>query len=114
MSESNISRTKQPRFPIEPLLALLQQEGLNGSEGSAGTGDARINNSYLARRTGMNRATFSRYRKEGIPLYEADRVAISLSLHPCLVWPDFHDYHYDQEQSSWTCLSSSSSILQTT
>lgn len=50
-----------------------------------------VSNSYIADRVGVPRATVCRWRREGVPLHQADRIAIALDLHPSNIWPDFHE-----------------------
>ena len=58
------------RLPIEPLL-----ERLSGVDFTA-----------MAIECGLDRRTFLRYRALGVPVAAADRIAVTLGLHPALVW----------------------------
>lgn len=62
----------QPRLPLEPLVARY------------GTV------SGLARALGVARTQASHWRAQGVPLHTADRLAVSVGLHPCEVWPEWH------------------------
>lgn len=46
---------------------------------------------YAAERLGVHRAVVHRWRRRGMTIRDADRVAIALGTHPMLIWPDFHD-----------------------
>lgn len=40
----------------------------------------------MADACGLDRRTFLRYRALGVPVVAADRIAVTLGLHPALVW----------------------------
>ena len=63
-----MARRATPRYPVSAL-------GLNNCE--------------LARRTGFSTRSFCRWIRDGIPLYQADTIAVTLGLHPISVWPDW-------------------------
>lgn len=64
----------EPRVPVEPL---VQKYGTV---------------SALARAVGCDRARFSKWRREGgMPLVWADRLAVSLGMHPIEVWEDWYE-----------------------
>lgn len=45
--------------------------------------------SGLARALGVPRTQASHWRHHGVPLDTADRLAVSVGLHPCEVWEDW-------------------------
>jgi hypothetical protein len=45
-----------------------------------------LSDDEIAFRLGMNRHTIRRWRQKGISLTVGDRVAISLGVHPLLIW----------------------------
>lgn len=47
------------------------------------------NTGTLAELTGYNRRTLVRWRREGIPLEDADRIAVALGLHPASIWSEW-------------------------
>jgi hypothetical protein len=49
------------------------------------------NVSVLARALGCERTLVSKWRNHGLPLVSADRLAVSLGLHPVEVWPDWYE-----------------------
>lgn len=65
-------RPAQPRLPLEPLVA--RHGGVSG----------------LARALGRDRAQVGRWRRQGVTLLSADRIAVALGLHPVEVWPDWY------------------------
>jgi lambda repressor-like predicted transcriptional regulator len=67
-----VPAARQPRLPLEPLVQRC---------GSA---------SALARATGIERTQLARWRRDGVPLDSADRVAIAVGRHPAEVWPDWY------------------------
>ena len=40
----------------------------------------------ISRRVGLSRDTVKKYRSEGVPIFTADQIAISLGVHPCRIW----------------------------
>ena len=61
------------RLPVEPLVARYG------------------NVSALARALGVDRVQVSRWRRTGIGLATADRLAIAIGLHPVDLWPEWYD-----------------------
>ena len=49
------------------------------------------NDRAIAERFGINRNAVANWRAYGVTWPTADRIAIGLGLHPCEVWPDFHE-----------------------
>lgn len=43
----------------------------------------------LAERASVGRSTVYRWHERGLSEIEADRAAISLRLHPCMIWPEW-------------------------
>ena len=41
--------------------------------------------------TGYNRKRLDRWRREGIPLEDADRIAVALGLHPASIWERWYE-----------------------
>ena len=64
-------RTVSPRISVEPL---VERYG---------------NGCALARALGCDHTQVSRWRSHGLPLDSADRLTVSLGLHPVEVWPDW-------------------------
>lgn len=81
------------RFPIEPLeaVALAQLE----CRGFCAVGDGRGRDLTLAPLTevaamaGTSERQWRRWRKSGVPLWHADRMAVALGRHPGEVWPEY-------------------------
>jgi DNA-binding XRE family transcriptional regulator len=42
----------------------------------------------IGHRLGVNRQTIARWRDNGLSLTVGDRIAVSLGLHPVLIWQD--------------------------
>ena len=40
----------------------------------------------ISHRVGLSRDTVKKYRSEGVPIFTADEIAISLGVHPCRIW----------------------------
>ena len=40
---------------------------------------------------GIGRGNLYRYKREGLPMATADRLAIRIGIHPVILWPDFYD-----------------------
>lgn len=73
------------RFPAGPLLDLIgtmEADNLSRTVKTVG---------HAADRLAVNRVTISNWKVNGLTVWQADRCAIRLGLHPVLVWPDFHD-----------------------
>jgi len=65
-------RPPSPRLSLEPLVSMY---------GSV---------SCLARALGRQRAQVQKWRRNGVPLVSADRIAVAVGLHPVEVWPDWY------------------------
>jgi hypothetical protein len=65
-------RPRSPRLSVEPLVVMY---------GSV---------SCLARALDRDRAQVQRWRRDGVPLPSADRIAVAVGLHPVEVWPDWY------------------------
>lgn len=80
------------RFPLEPLESYLahDQEEIGVRQFVTVETTCKVLPSTIARRVGVDRQSVYRWRKQGLPLYSADRAAINLGVHPVLIWPDFH------------------------
>jgi hypothetical protein len=52
----------------------------------------------LARALGCEHSQVNRWHTHGLPLDSADRLAVSLGLHPVEVWPDW--YRLTQERQA--------------
>lgn len=50
----------------------------------------------LSDRLHVDRHTVYRWQREGLSVYQADRVAIRLGLHPVLIWPQWLDVHSEE------------------
>ncbi len=50
------------------------------------------NLTLLSAQTGINLRTLNRWKTNGVPLFAADRIAVSLGTHPALVWPDWYQH----------------------
>lgn len=64
---------RQPRLPLDPLVRMY---------GGVST---------LAMALGRHRRQVSEWQNNGIPVLSADRVAVSLGMHPIEVWPDWYE-----------------------
>ena len=49
------------------------------------------NNSALARRLGITYRSVIRHQADGMSLWRADALAVSLGFHPCEVWAYWYD-----------------------
>lgn len=84
-----------PRFPIEPLEALaLASLGRRGLRGSGFGVPSHRNPIYasvdeVAAEAGTTRRQWYRWRRQGVPLWEADRMAVTLGRHPAELWPQW-------------------------
>ena len=52
----------------------------------------------LALRLDATRSAVHRWRKFGIPVFSADKAAIALGVHPCLIWPEWFDVPAERPQ----------------
>lgn len=64
---------RQPRLPLDPLVRMY------------GTV------SQLATALNRHRTQVSEWHVNGIPIVSADRVAVSLGMHPIEVWPNWYE-----------------------
>ena len=80
------------RFSIEPLERLFSNsdEEQQRRQWTPTADPDRVLASVVAERLSLPNGTVYRYRREGIPLRSADRLAIQAGYHPVEVWPDFH------------------------
>jgi len=81
------------RFPIEPLEDLFtnsEEEVERAQFVSRRTDPNRVLVSVVAERLQLPCGTVHRYRRQGIPLRSADRIAIRAGYHPVEIWPDFY------------------------
>ena len=74
----------QRRFDLQPLLDAV---GVTDNEGSR---HARTELASLHDATGLSKISIWRYRTEGVPMWQADKLATTLGYHPCELWPDFY------------------------
>lgn len=79
---SGKSLARRHLLPIEPLIPLLDLSERNGQTPSPEHAVADL--------LDMNRRNTTRL-KDGLTLWQADRVAITLGRHPVEIWPKFHD-----------------------
>jgi len=68
-----VPAARQPRVSLEPLVALC---GGNVSE--------------LSRAVRVGRTQLAHWRRNGVPVDSADRLACSLGRHPAEVWPEWY------------------------
>lgn len=47
--------------------------------------------SALARALDCDRVQVSKWRRDGLPMASADRLAVALGMHPVEVWPDWYE-----------------------
>ncbi|MBW3536188.1 MAG: hypothetical protein KY395_00270 [Actinobacteria bacterium] len=47
--------------------------------------------SGLARALRRDRVQVSKWRRDGLPMASADRIAVALGMHPVEVWPDWYE-----------------------
>ena len=105
------NRKRQPRFPLKELERLLEgSDEVEANLGGRSSDTNIVTTSYIARRLDVQRGVVCRWRREGIPFYSADAAAISLGVHPVLIWPEFHTH---EEQSCSTPTPSSSTYQMT-
>jgi len=84
------------RLPWPPLerYAMLNTEALwfpgpSGFRESSWRTDAAVNISAFAELIEVNHHTVHKWRRAGVPFFEADRAAIRLGTHPALIWPEW-------------------------
>ena len=81
-----MSRPPAPRLPLAPLIATVEGRrwmvARNG--GVQRTGPVK----ELSRETGVTTRSIHRYAHDGVPVDQADRMAIALGEHPAIVWGD--------------------------
>lgn len=83
-----------PRFSLQPVLDYL--EGNDAWDQHPDKGGTQPNENYavrfayVARRTGVSKQTVIRWNSEGVDLYKADKIAVSLGKHPAMFWPDWY------------------------
>jgi hypothetical protein len=68
-----VPAARQPRLSLEPLVARC---GGNVSE--------------LARAVRVGRTQLAHWRRDGVPIDSADRLACGLGRHPAEVWPEWY------------------------
>jgi len=73
-------------LPVEPLERLLLAQRTDQEELDRAGAPA-----VLARLTGFTRKSWHRWQADGIPPVFADQVAVSLGLHPVLIWSDWYE-----------------------
>lgn len=81
-----------PRLPLEPLLAAARAAGgrFVVTLGTPSSRDDAFSLSWFARCIGVQPRQVYRWRTEGgVPIYNADKAACRLGLHPALVWPEW-------------------------
>jgi len=66
-------RPASPRLSLEPLVSMY---------GSV---------SCLAQALGRQRAQVQKWRRDGVPLCSADRLAVAVGCHPVEIWPEWYD-----------------------
>jgi lambda repressor-like predicted transcriptional regulator len=47
--------------------------------------------SGLARALGRDRAQLAKWRRDGLPIMSADRLAVAVGMHPVELWPDWYE-----------------------
>jgi lambda repressor-like predicted transcriptional regulator len=78
-------RRRAPRFDfaaLEPIIIAAWRPTCEG-ESTAGL------SAKTAALTGLHRSMVSRYRRNGIPVLQADRIAVALGRHPGEIWPEW-------------------------
>ena len=88
MDEVTIYRI--PRLPFENLERYLIGSDELIKDSLNNPNEHLVCNAAIALRCGLTRQTIHRWRKEGIPFFSADRIAIQLHTHPLNIWPSFH------------------------
>lgn len=80
---------KRP-FAITPLLDLMQPATDDGNTWDRlGLLALRLSSS-LGSATAVRRQVY-RWRKTGLTINEADQIAVAMSLHPSLIWPEWYE-----------------------
>jgi hypothetical protein len=77
-SPSRFGPAPQPRLSFEPLRHWLAQR----------LGQDQFNRLDVERKTGIRCETTRNWERNGVPLFNADRLVVSLGAHPCEVWGD--------------------------
>jgi hypothetical protein len=73
------------RFDFAALEPIINAAWRPNSEGEARAGLS----AKTAALTGIHRSMVSRYRRNGIPVLQADRIAVALGRHPGEIWPEW-------------------------
>ena len=77
------------RFPFAPLER--QAELRFPEQDRERNGQPKTPAALLFHAAGLGRHLISRWRRDGVPLDGADRLAMALGEHPCAVWPEWWD-----------------------
>ena len=87
-----MSMKKQRRMSFSDLENFLRHCDADIRQFNGAQMDARrVMPAAIAHRIHMPVGTVHRYRRDGIPLYSADRIAAHLDVHPANIWPDFYE-----------------------
>jgi hypothetical protein len=78
----------QPTVPVEPLVDYLAHR-YGTARGITPAPD--YNMAAVCDLLDVPRDTWYRWKRRGIPLWTADRIAIDLSVHPIQIWDSFWD-----------------------
>lgn len=78
--------TALPRMPFGPLEAVMRSAWAGPESGNH---PPTFSPRAAALRLDVNVLTIHRWRREGIPWWTADRLAVRLNTHPSLIWPDY-------------------------
>jgi hypothetical protein len=81
---------EHPRYPFGPIEELFP----DCHEFTAGR-------STISEALGITSAMVANYRERGMNTATADRLAILLGLHPCLLWPSWFDDAEDESRCPW-------------
>jgi len=84
---------KPPSFPAQPIVNLYRCSRHNGRD--------RGMRQKLAADLGVSHRTLVRWIEDGIPMFAADRAAVSLGFHPSNVWLDWFEKISPPEGHPW-------------
>ena len=83
-----MSGVAQPKLDYESLETFLL--GVDADMRRWANTERRVAAGAVAHAIGISTQTVYRWTRDGVPLFNADRAAIRLGVHPVLIWPDFH------------------------
>jgi len=78
------------RYPLAPLLSVL---GIEPAPSGSSKNDPTLYTSVIAERLGVTTRTIWRWKADGIPALQCDRLACHIAnMHPLNIWPDWEPF----------------------